>query len=59
LNPHDRNTFLPCPLNKSIDVRNDGIAFVSCFNNAVLDINDDLCGVRSVFQSGHGLISFQ
>ncbi|GAC1547025.1 MAG: hypothetical protein NVS3B16_18540 [Vulcanimicrobiaceae bacterium] len=50
LDPHDRNPFPPCLFDKAADVRDDGAAFVSILDDAVLHVNDEERGVRPVLE---------
>jgi hypothetical protein len=37
------------------DVRDDRVAFVSPLDDAVLHVDDEECGVRSILECGHDL----
>jgi hypothetical protein len=55
LDPDNGYPFLPRLLDKVADVRDDRVALGSSFDDAVLHVDDEECGVRPVLECGHGL----
>jgi hypothetical protein len=50
LDPDDGNLLPPRPLDQAADVRDDRVALVSSLDDAVLDVDDEECGVRPVLE---------
>ena len=48
LDPHDGDPFAPRLLDQAADIGDDGIALMITLDDALLDIDDEECGVRSV-----------
>jgi hypothetical protein len=57
LDPDNGDVFPARLLDEAADVRDDRVAFVRSCNDAVLDIDDEECGVRPVLECGHVLPS--
>src|SRR5207247_3850492 len=55
LDPANGAPFPPRLVDKAADVRDDRVALGSPLDDAVLYVDDEECGVRSVLECGHGL----
>ena len=54
LHPHDRNVGRARLVDDGADIRDDRVALVRLAHNAVLDVDHEQCGVRTVFECRHG-----
>src|SRR3954447_9924809 len=50
---HTTRTCAPRPLDEAGDVGADGVALVGALDDAVLQVDDDECGVRPVLECAH------
>jgi len=54
LDPDDGDIFLPRLVDQAADVPDDRVALVRALDHAVLHVDDEECGVRTVIECAHG-----